>query len=207
MLDIDDHEPAVDDDAVMAAREERIWAVGMKVHDALAQAGARPYVVRSSGGRGLHLWIVFDAPVAAMDARDWATGLLEAAGFKVGEGGAARGEIELFPKQSQVAKGKVGNHISLPLWAGAPVLRGDRSGWCEETEPVPDLVLTPADVVRAHSRAPRAAAGTLRTKREGSINAEYFVRPAETLDQDALSSALHWLAEHGDATDPVIGLR
>lgn len=70
---------------------------------------------RSSGGYGLHLYMIWDSPQDAYSVRELLCTLLENVGYKNGTGGVAAKEIEIFPKQSSVAEGKVGNMFILPL--------------------------------------------------------------------------------------------
>lgn len=70
---------------------------------------------RSSGGNGIHLFILWDVPQDAYSVR----GLLEKAlnniGFKNGTKGVSQKQIEIFPKQDSVRVGGFGNQFILPL--------------------------------------------------------------------------------------------
>jgi hypothetical protein len=66
--------------------------------------GAAPLVEDSDGRGGLHLWVVFDAPVPTRDVYAFAQSVLR-------EGNV---ESETFPKQAVVAPGGYGNWLRLP---------------------------------------------------------------------------------------------
>jgi len=74
-------------------------------------------VVQSGGGKGYHVWLVFDSPKRKDLLRDGAKKLLtafefEGRTFTEGTGGADQGQIEIFPKGDGTG-GK--NAIALPL--------------------------------------------------------------------------------------------
>lgn len=70
---------------------------------------------RSSGGRGIHLYAVWDEPQDAYSVRQHMALILASAGFKSGTKGVAQGEIEVFPKQDEVSAEGFGNQFILPL--------------------------------------------------------------------------------------------
>jgi hypothetical protein len=105
--------PLADPLATMLACVERCRALGIPAH-----------IEKSGSGYGWHLWVFFDSPVPAADARllghfiapvghVLATG--EAADVRIGRG------IECFPKQNSVSDKpfRAGNMVWLPLWYGA----------------------------------------------------------------------------------------
>ena len=76
--------------------------------------------------RGGHLWIFFERPVLARDARTYIYQL--AATLKVQVKGAGLSEgIEIFPKQDSVGSGEFGNAIRAPL--GVHWGARDSRGW------------------------------------------------------------------------------
>lgn len=93
---------------------------GLAVMTALEARGLRPIPFRSSGGRGIHLYVLWEAPQDARSVRTALRAALAAAGFVDGTRGVAQGEIELFPKQDSVPADGYGNMFVLPL-AGASV--------------------------------------------------------------------------------------
>lgn len=110
LLDLDSH------------KGETSWAdmvdVALRVMAALESGGLRAIPFRSSGGRGIHLFMLWDAPQDAYSVRMYLRALLDGSGFRDGPAGVARGEIEVFPKQDSVAVDGFGNQFILPL-AGA----------------------------------------------------------------------------------------
>jgi hypothetical protein len=80
----------------------------------------RPIPFRSSGGKGLHLYFIWDEPQDAYSVRRALAALLKRCGFKNGVTGVSRGEIEIFPKQNAVPGDGFGNMFVLPL-SGASV--------------------------------------------------------------------------------------
>lgn len=94
----------------------------------------------SSGGKGIHLYIVWDEPQDAYSVRQYMKGVLERCGFKPGTAGVAKGEVEVFPKQDAVPADGFGSMFILPF-AGAsqPLLnRGEALEW-EPARDVPVL--------------------------------------------------------------------
>ena len=62
-------------------------------------------LVEDTGGRGYHVWLFFESPISAVDARKFAYFILA----------RAKVQCEVFPKQEIVLEGKYGNLIKLPL--------------------------------------------------------------------------------------------
>ena len=85
------------------------------VHDALTTQGYAPLAFRSSGGHGIHLYLVWDTPQDAYSVRAMLEATLASCGFKQGTGGVAKGEIEVFPKQDAVPQDGYGNMFIIPL--------------------------------------------------------------------------------------------
>lgn len=92
----------------------------MAVMQALESRGGKPIPFRSSGGHGVHVYLLWDKPQDAYSVRMFARAALADAGLKDGTGGVAAGEAEVFPKQDAVAADGFGNMFVLPL-AGASV--------------------------------------------------------------------------------------
>ena len=105
--------PLADPQATMLACVETCRTLGLPVH-----------IEKSGSGHGWHLWVFFDAPVPAAEARllghyiaptghVLATG--EPADVRIGRG------IECFPKQNSVSDKPIraGNMMWAPLWFGA----------------------------------------------------------------------------------------
>lgn len=82
---------------------------------ALEGQGMRPIAFRSSGGKGIHLFILWDAPQDAYSVRQFMAGVLAGLSWRDGTGGVSKGEIEVFPKQDSVSLGRYGSQFILPL--------------------------------------------------------------------------------------------
>jgi len=77
--------------------------------------GMSPVLFRSSGGRGVHLYLLWDAPQDAYSVRAFLGSVLADCGLKNGARGVVAGEVEVFPKQDRVSAGGFGNQFILPL--------------------------------------------------------------------------------------------
>jgi hypothetical protein len=112
VLDLDSHKGAV----TWAGMSE----AARKITDACSMEGVTLVPFRSSGGKGLHLFALWDAPQDAYSVRQFFVAMLAAVGFRSGTKGVQDGEIEVFPKQNTVPLTGFGNQFILPL-AGASV--------------------------------------------------------------------------------------
>ncbi|MGF6738487.1 VapE domain-containing protein [Paraburkholderia atlantica] len=112
LLDIDSH------------KGETPWhemqAAALRIMAALEAAGMAPIPFRSSGGAGLHIYLLWDAEQDAYSVRRALRAVLEACGLRDGTKGLAAGTVEVFPKQDSVPSDGFGNMFVLPL-AGASV--------------------------------------------------------------------------------------
>ena len=83
---------------------------------------------RSSGGNGVHLYLLWDEAQDAYSVRMFLKGVLESVGLQDGAKGVRAGQVEVFPRQSEVPINGFGNQAILPL-AGKSVplqlVRGD----------------------------------------------------------------------------------
>lgn len=95
-------------------------AVALNIMVAMGNFGMRPIPFRSSGGSGMHIYLLWDAPQDAYSVRYGLRTVLEMCGLRSGVGGVSRGEVEIFPKQNSVPADGFGNMFVLPL-AGASV--------------------------------------------------------------------------------------
>ena len=77
-----------------------------------------PVCFRSSGGRGIHIYVLWDEPQDAYSVRQELKEAIGALGYRNGTGGVKYGQIEVFPKQDYVPPDGFGNQFILPL-AGA----------------------------------------------------------------------------------------
>ena len=112
LLDLDSHKGETPWPA-MVAEAERISA-------GLEAVGLRAIPFRSSGGRGIHLFMLWEQPQDAYSVRRLLGDVLASLGLRNGAKGVQAGEVEVFPKQDQVAADGFGNQFILPL-AGASV--------------------------------------------------------------------------------------
>ena len=91
-------------------------AVVARVVDVLELVhGMHPILFRSSGGMGVHLYLIWDAPQDAYSVRRFMKGVLESVGLKDGARGVRAGEVEVFPRQDRVGVDGFGNQAILPL--------------------------------------------------------------------------------------------
>jgi hypothetical protein len=80
----------------------------------LEQAGHAPILFRSSGGKGLHIYLLWDEPQDAYSVRAMLTDVLAEHGFTNGAGGIVKKQVEIFPKQNDVPQDGYGNCFILP---------------------------------------------------------------------------------------------
>lgn len=107
LLDFDSHKGEID--------WVQMGEVVGRVVEHLEQMGMSPVVFRSSGGAGVHVYLLWDEPQDAYSVRQFLGSVLTACGLKDGAGGVKQGEVEVFPKQDSVALNKFGNQAILPL--------------------------------------------------------------------------------------------
>ncbi len=97
-------------------------ATALAVYQIFESAGMRPYLERSGGGHGWHLWCFFDPAVSARKARVLAKALLPEE-VTLASGERARPQtgrgIEVFPKQPKIGRNGFGNLVWLPWWSEA----------------------------------------------------------------------------------------
>ena len=88
---------------------QRALGVARTLLDAAASLGLPAYLERS-GWKGYHVWLFFEAPVPAAGLRRLAAALLRRIPAPPPDV-----TVEVFPKQSRVRSGGLGNLIKLPL--------------------------------------------------------------------------------------------
>ncbi|WP_208456781.1 TOTE conflict system archaeo-eukaryotic primase domain-containing protein, partial [Burkholderia gladioli] len=82
----------------------------------LEAAGLRPIPFRSSGGSGMHLYLLWDAPQDAYSVRQHLRAvILPRCGLSDGTKGVSNSQVEVFPKQNSVPSDGFGNMFVLPL--------------------------------------------------------------------------------------------
>lgn len=89
--------------------------VATRVFDHLQGLGYYPITFRSSGGKGIHLFLVWDVPQDAYSVREFLRKVLAMLNFTPGTKGVVSGQVEIFPKQNIVPEGGCGNMFILPL--------------------------------------------------------------------------------------------
>lgn len=107
LIDCDDHRRTLDWDSMTAAVQPLLVA--------LRERGLQPIPFRSSGGRGIHLFLLWETPQDARSVRHLLRAAAAQAGFGVGTGGVVAREVEIFPKQDRVPPDGYGNMFWLPL--------------------------------------------------------------------------------------------
>jgi len=99
--------------------EQLAWEqVASKIQPLIADLkalGVETLVVRSGGGSGIHIWLVWQKAQNASDVRLFLKQLLRKHDLKSGTLGLSANEVEIYPKQDRVLQGKVGNPIALPF--------------------------------------------------------------------------------------------
>lgn len=98
--------------------------VARTVAFALEQEGYAPILFRSSGGNGVHLYLLWDEPQDAYSVRVTLADVIAALGYKSGTGGVANKQIEIFPKQDEVPLDGFGSMFVLP-YAGKSEYLGE----------------------------------------------------------------------------------
>jgi len=89
--------------------------VALLLCEKLSENNLHPIPFRSSGGKGIHIYLVWDSPQDAYSVRKLIGDILTSIDYKNGANGVSRGEIEVFPKQNEVAVGGSGSQFILPL--------------------------------------------------------------------------------------------
>lgn len=104
LFDLDNHS---DDDVA-------VRAIGQEIIDASVEYGLHATVFTSSGGRGLHVYYVWDEPQDAYSVRKSLEQVLEDCLLISGTGGLEKNQVEVFPKQDAVGKDEFGSMFILP---------------------------------------------------------------------------------------------
>lgn len=94
----------VTDKSILLPQVKNICTTIMDVFHACS-FNSKDILIEDTGGRGYHVWIFFDISIPAISAREFAYSILKKANV----------QCEVFPKQNEVAEGRYGNLIKLPL--------------------------------------------------------------------------------------------
>lgn len=107
VIDLDSHKGESTQGAMMKAARD--------IRDSLEIEGILVTPFRSSGGKGIHLYMLWNEPQDAYTVRTRLVRAIGDVGFKNGTAGVAKGEVEIFPKQDHVPEGGKGSQFILPL--------------------------------------------------------------------------------------------
>lgn len=118
LLDLDSHKGE--------SSWEEMTACAEKLMGALESRGLYPTAFRSSGGKGIHLYMVWDEPQDAYSVRQLLVQVLASQSLTNGTKGVKHNQIEVFPKQDSVPASGCGNMAILPLAGLSAPLLGDR---------------------------------------------------------------------------------
>lgn len=159
---------------------------------ALEQECYAPILFRSSGGQGIHLYLLWDEPQDAYSVREMLRGVLAELGYSNGTGGVAAKEVEIFPKQDEVPSDGYGSMFILP-GAGQSAPIGSFPGWLDSAD-VP--VRTKPERPRAVVESSTADIGRLRSALDAIPN------DTDSLDYDEWRNVLFAIhhATQGDDT-------
>ena len=84
--------------------------------DKLRERGFHPHCLRSGGGGGIHVYLLWEVPQQAAGVRAALIDAIEAARLAEGtEGGIGWGVVEIFPKQNRIEPNAYGNLIAAPF--------------------------------------------------------------------------------------------
>lgn len=128
LLDLDSH------------KDETPWPAMLetakRIKAELARHGLPITAWKSSGGSGIHLYVIWNVPQDARSVRVLLASALEAVGLRPGTKGVAAGEVEVFPKQDRVPADRFGSMFILPMGGGTASALLTEDPW-HVGEPVP----------------------------------------------------------------------
>lgn len=107
LLDLDSHKGEVPWGEMVA--------LAGKLCRTLEGHGCHPMVFRSSGGLGIHIYLLWEHDQDAYSVRQFLAAVLADHGYRNGTKGVAKFEIEIFPKQDSVPADGYGSMAILPL--------------------------------------------------------------------------------------------
>lgn len=142
LFDLDSHKGETSWPHMQAAAIEISNA--MRAHDLV------PHAFRSRGGRGIHLFAIWNDAQDARSVRARMADVLASCGYTSGTGGIASREVEVFPKQDSVPADGCGSMFILPLagqsvpldLAMEPLPRAAAINWTV-SQPVPIIAPRP----------------------------------------------------------------
>jgi archaellum biogenesis ATPase FlaH len=169
---------------------EQMLDIAQSIAFLLEQEGYAPHLYRSSGGHGIHIYLMWAEVQDAYSVREMLRGVLAALGYTNGAGGVAAKQIEIFPKQDEVPNDGFGSMFVLP-GSGKSEPLGQYDGWIASTD-VPVLEKPP--------RAERAYVATPELDRLKSA-LDAIPNDTEPLEYDAWRNvvfAIHHATEGSD---------
>jgi len=107
LFDLDAHDQATSWDDMIG--------IASRLTESMNAFSLAPIAFRSSGGHGVHLFMIWDEPQDAHSVIKYLEALLQSIGFENGTGGVDQKQIEIFPKQDSVDQDGYGNQFILPL--------------------------------------------------------------------------------------------
>lgn len=107
LLDLDSHKGEVSWPDMLA--------LGRRLIEAGALVGLNFIPFSSSGGKGLHLYLIWDGPQDARSVRVLLSDVLASVGLSNGTRGVREREAEIFPKQDSIPADGWGNMFVLPM--------------------------------------------------------------------------------------------
>lgn len=107
LLDFDDHDGRM--------LEEAMEAIVLEVIEQALNHHLTPIPFRSSGGKGVHLFFLWDEPQDAYSVRQLLTDVLADSLLTPGTGGVVKSQVEVFPKQDSVPADGFGSMFILPF--------------------------------------------------------------------------------------------
>lgn len=135
LFDLDSHKGETPWDAMLAAAGEIVKA--------LEARDMKPRMFRSSGGAGIHIFLLWKEPQDAFSVREMMREVLGECLFSPGTGGVAKLEAEVFPKQDSIPADGYGSMFILP-YAG-------------KSEPIDDEAWGASKAVEVKVKPPREA--------------------------------------------------
>lgn len=81
-------------------------AVARRLMEAMRLHGLEPVAFRSSGGKGIHIYCLWEEGQDAYSVRELMKAILLQLGYKEGAGGVKKREIEIFPKRDSMGEKK-----------------------------------------------------------------------------------------------------
>lgn len=107
-----------DDDITLEAFKDKVNAIVAK----LRTERLRPMLFRSRGGKGVNVWLRWQAAQSVRDVRGALINILEACGLKEGNRHVANNEVEIYPAEWHTTEDQTPRCIALPMFNGNPLL-------------------------------------------------------------------------------------